>query len=296
MDETPDEPLGPDDDHGGSQDEPTTTNAWGEPPPSGSPDDPTTPNPMTPNPPGGLPPPGDDADNDADDDEDEDEDDETVPTRRRFLSGSRLLAVGVVVLALLGGGVGFAFIGGGGGDDDDSGGDQADTEQSMEDAAFEFAQCMRDHGIEDFPDPEVDSNGGMSIGGPGGGGPDELSPQEQEEMQAAQEACQSILDDAMPEGQELTPEEQAEMQDQALAMAQCMRDKGWEDFPDPEINEDGGMGIQLGPDSGLPRPGDPNADQFQQDQEDCIDEAGLGRPGPAGDGPEAQSGSEEPGA
>jgi hypothetical protein len=75
-----------------------------------------------------------------------------------------------------------------------------------------------------------------------------------------------------------------------------MRDKGWEDFPDPEINEDGGMGIQLGPDSGLPRPGDPNADQFQQDQEDCIDEAGLGRPGPAGDGPEAQSGSEEPGA
>jgi hypothetical protein len=287
MDETPHEPRRPDDDPSGLQSEPTTEKARGEPPPPSFPNDPTTPNPTTPNPPGGPPP----LDDDADGDEDDDGSDETGPSRRRFLSGGRVVAAGVVVLALLGGGVGFALTGEGGGEDDEADG-QADDQESMEDAAFEFAECMREHGV-DMPDPQVNSDGGISLGGRAGD-PGEVSPQEREEAEAAQEACQSILDDALPEGMELTPEEQAEMQDQALAMAQCMRDKGWENFPDPEVDENGGMRIQLDPDSGLPGPDDPNADQFGQDQEDCLDEAGLDGPdGGPGEGPGGSSSSEE---
>jgi hypothetical protein len=76
--------------------------------------------------------------------------------------------------------------------------DELDPEQL--DKLIDFAQCMREHGI-DMPDPATNGKGGMifrSNGSAGsGGGPknvtsdgiDPASP----EFQAAQEACQSIL-------------------------------------------------------------------------------------------------------
>ena len=262
-------------------------------------DDPTIPDPTggLPPPPPSIPPPvsadpalpgagGEDGEDDDDEDDDEEYADDG-PRRRRFLSGGRLLVASVIVLLLLGGGAALALTGGGD-DENDPGGDQDDAQQSMEDAALEFAQCMREHGI-DMADPQVDGNGGIAIGGPadrsaGGDGPESVTPQDREEMEAAQEACQDILDEARPEGQQLTPDEVAERQDQALAMAQCMRDKGWENFPDPVVDEDGGIQIRMDADNGLPRPGDPNADQFQQDQEDCSEESGLGQPGQGTEG------------
>ena len=58
--------------------------------------------------------------------------------------------------------------------------------------ALKFSQCMRSHGISDFPDPQSQPGGGIRISihaGPGGGN---LSPQSPQ-FQAAQNACQGIM-------------------------------------------------------------------------------------------------------
>jgi hypothetical protein len=63
--------------------------------------------------------------------------------------------------------------------------------QAFQDAALEFAQCMRDHGI-DFPDPEFSE-------GPGGGGQmlfggEGIDPNDSD-FQAAQAECQQVFED-----------------------------------------------------------------------------------------------------
>jgi hypothetical protein len=55
-------------------------------------------------------------------------------------------------------------------------------------AAFEYAQCLRDNGIEDYPDPEV-SDGGISIVSPL-----DVGSAGVEEVAAAQVACLPILE------------------------------------------------------------------------------------------------------
>ena len=111
---------------------------------------------------------------------------------RRALSG------GAVALALL-----VAACGGGG-----TSGTSGEGAQS-EDAMTRFADCMREHGIEDFPDPEVvgGSSGGafedMTTGtGPASGqgsgqaeAPELSEPAE--EVEAASAVCRPILDDAV---------------------------------------------------------------------------------------------------
>jgi hypothetical protein len=54
--------------------------------------------------------------------------------------------------------------------------------------ALAFAQCMRSHGVPNFPDPKVSGNS-IQIGGPGKQGFDPNSPQ----FRAAQQACQAKL-------------------------------------------------------------------------------------------------------
>jgi Pectinacetylesterase len=60
--------------------------------------------------------------------------------------------------------------------------------QPAQEAAFEFAQCMRDNGVEDFADPEISEGGDISLGPPAGVGSEELA--------AAEAACEHILEDA----------------------------------------------------------------------------------------------------
>ena len=67
--------------------------------------------------------------------------------------------------------------------------------EEMQETMLEFAQCMREHGV-DMPDPDFSGGGGVfRAGGPGGG----IDPGS-ETFQKAQEACQEILEDAMPGG------------------------------------------------------------------------------------------------
>jgi len=105
-----------------------------------------------------------------------------------------------------------------------------------EDAMQEYAECMREHGIE-MPDPG-DAEGAV-IAIEGG---------EALDFEAFEEAgaeCDTILEAAFGEF-ELSPEQEAEMMDQELAFAQCMRDNGV-DWPDP--TSDGSTVIELGDDA-----------------------------------------------
>jgi hypothetical protein len=152
-------------------------------------------------------------------------------------------------------------------DDDDRGsggaGGRPEMSEEFEDALLEYAECMRDEGI-DFPDPSTNGDG-MIVIGPGG---DDAPPSasEMEEFEAADEACRHIMEAVQDELPRLDPEQEAEMRDQALAFAECMREHGI-DFPDPQFEDGGGVGIAL---EGI----DPEDPDFQEAQEECSGEAG----------------------
>src|SRR5262245_65126500 len=89
---------------------------------------------------------------------DDQENEYQAPSRRRALPRGRLAAGALAAVLLLGGGGALLVTTGGGGDDDDAG-SAADDGGTAEDAAIEFAQCIRAHGIDDFPDPVVNGDG-----------------------------------------------------------------------------------------------------------------------------------------
>jgi hypothetical protein len=191
--------------------------------------------------------------------------------------------------------------------DDDDGADDGDEAVDPADAAVDFARCMREHGV-DMPDPEVTGDGGIGIAI---GGPDGEEPPDREVLQEAQEACEPILEDAMPEGRrDLDPEEVERIREQALEFAECMREHGI-DMPDPVFGDGGEVTVaigsasvddedQSGDDGRGPRTGgvDPRSDEFQEAQEACggpgggIFSAGGG-PGADGSGDSAESGAED---
>jgi hypothetical protein len=141
------------------------------------------------------------------------------------------------------------------------------------DDALKFSQCMRTHGVPNFPDPTI-SAGGASIrlsGGPDSG-LDPNSPQ----FQAAQSACKHL----MPNGGQPSPQQQAQAKDAALHFAQCMRAHGV-NVPDPQVSTNGGgVKIQIG--SGGPGQGiDQNSPQFQAAQSACQHFLPGNRSGPS---------------
>jgi hypothetical protein len=128
---------------------------------------------------------------------------------------------------------------------DDQGDDQADVEQEL----LDWVDCMRDEGV-DLPDPTRDANGnlvlngnGIAIGGGGAGtstndgneagGEPTFTPGE---MEAAEEVCGPPP--SLGAG-DISDEELQDMQASALEFAQCMRDEGIEDFPDPDFSDMG---------------------------------------------------------
>lgn len=109
---------------------------------------------------------------------------------------------------------------------------------SDEDRQREFAKCMRENGVPDFPDPEPGDGGGFRVTIPGG--------QDKETVQAAMEKCRSLMPNGGKEIK-LNPEQV----EQVRKLARCMRDNGVPDFPDPgpdgAIELNGGAGFD--PDS-----------------------------------------------
>jgi hypothetical protein len=161
-------------------------------------------------------------------------------------------------------------------EDDGAGGGGAggrpELSEEFEDAMLEYAECMRDEGI-DFPDPSTNGDG-MIVIGPRGATNGPPTEAEMEEFEAADEACRHILEAVQAELPRPDPEQEAEMRDQALAFAECMRDNGI-DFPDPRFEEGGGVGIAL-------EDIDPSDPDFQEAQEECAGDGGgiFGAGGP----------------
>lgn len=164
-----------------------------------------------------------------------------------------------LVLGLL---LALAAAGCGGTDDGDDGvataGGNSDSTASAsakpeamtdEERQVRFAQCMRENGV-DMPDPEID-NGRVRIRAPEGADP--------QKVQAAMEKCKQYL----PNGGE-RPRGNPEMTEQLRKYAQCMRDNGIPEFPDPSA--DGGIQIQGSPGSHM-NPDDP---VFKAAEEACA--------------------------
>ena len=126
------------------------------------------------------------------------------------------------MVAVLGAGCSNAPVETGAGDGSSGGTNAANHEE-----ATKFAECMRDNGVEEFPDP--DASGGLTIDGIVNGS--SLDPSAPAWMKAIG-ACE----DLQPPG--FTGHKRsAEEQEVALEFAQCMRDNGVEDFPDPALGE-----------------------------------------------------------
>jgi hypothetical protein len=129
--------------------------------------------------------------------------------------------------------------------------------------ALKFSQCMRAHGIADFPDPSA--GGGILISGVGPNS--ELNPSSPQ-FSAAQNACQKY---------QFHPsvQQQAQAQARALAFAACMRKNGVPNFPDPQFMSGGRIAEKIT--SGV----DPNSPTFQAAQQKCAGTGGgpVGVPG-----------------
>ncbi|HMJ36280.1 MAG TPA: hypothetical protein VK501_20430 [Baekduia sp.] len=127
------------------------------------------------------------------------------------------------------------------------GGSAAETS----DQAVKYSQCMREHGIKEFPDPQ---NGRLTLrAGPGSG----LNP-DSPAFKAAEKACQSLA----PAGAQNAGGGAG--QNAALDFAKCMRGNGVPKFPDPETSR-GKVTMRLTPDSGV----DPNSASFKAAQAKC---------------------------
>jgi hypothetical protein len=137
----------------------------------------------------------------------------------------------------------------------------ASPSMSDEEALQAFAGCMRENGVEDFEDPQLDDEGRIVFGaGPGAGDPP--SQEDRDVMLEAMDACRDLLPQGTGEGQPaMSAEDQAAFQDAMLQYAKCMRDEGV-DMPDPDFSQGGGfIDIAEGID-----PGDPD---FQAADEVC---------------------------
>ena len=93
---------------------------------------------------------------------------------------------------------------------------------------MKFAECMRDNGVSEFPDPE--GSGAMTIDGVLNGS--SLDPDSASWKQAIA-ACK----DLQPPGFTGNGKRSDKQQDGALAFARCIRENGVKDFPDPAKGE-----------------------------------------------------------
>jgi hypothetical protein len=130
---------------------------------------------------------------------------------------------------------------------------QQEAPANPAEAALIYAQCIRANGYPEWPDPDAEGrimlrrDQGMSFNDP--------------RMRAAQEACQALRPPGMGGGVASDP---AERMEALLAFAECMRENGVPDWPDP--NPDSGGMVVMGAESGI----DPSAPGFQAAMRACA--------------------------
>lgn len=128
--------------------------------------------------------------------------------------------------------------------------------------ALRHAQCIRDNGVPNFPDPKLNADGGISLDVRGG--------VDKEKVDAAMERCKHLEPGGGQPGQT-----DPEMQARALQYAKCMRANGVPRFPDP--TKDGGIALD-GDKLGV----DPRGETFKAAEAAC--QKYMGPPGKDGAG------------
>lgn len=122
-------------------------------------------------------------------------------------------------------------------------------------AALAYVDCMRSHGVSNFPDPTSDGQidvkfayGGKD-GAPASSGIDRMSPR----YISADQTCRHLLPGGLP-----TAAQNQQALGKELKFAQCMRSRGVSNFPDPT---NAGVVRDIGVDQ--------NSPQFQSAQKAC---------------------------
>ena len=120
----------------------------------------------------------------------------------------------------------------------------------------QFAQCMRSHGVANFPDPN--SQGQVQISG--------VNPNSSS-FEAAQRACAKYSPGG---GNPPNAAQQQRAIAQALKFSECMRSHGITSFPDPQVSSHGGgVGIRVSINARGGSNLNPNNPQFQAAQKVC---------------------------
>jgi hypothetical protein len=156
----------------------------------------------------------------------------------------RTTALGLLLLALAGCGTSA--------DADRPASDDGDRptseKQNEQQAVLEYARCMRENGVPDFPDPEWSANGEAKMATPEG--------VDKETLDAAHTECKRLMPNG-GEPREMDPELTAKLR----AFSKCMRENGVPGFPDPRPG--GGIAVEAGPDL------DPNSAEYKAAEEKC---------------------------
>ena len=94
--------------------------------------------------------------------------------------------------------------------------------------AYRFSDCMRSHGVSNFPDPQIHQDGqhvsvmihltSSIVSSPA--------------FKSAQQTCSKYLGNG-PQGQELSAAALQRQTQAGLAFSRCMRGRGFANFPDP---------------------------------------------------------------
>jgi hypothetical protein len=104
---------------------------------------------------------------------------------------------------------------------------KADGQSTRHTKAVRFSECMRDNGVKDFPDP--DASGSLTLDGV-------LNGSSLDSDSAAWKKAIRTCKDLQPAG--FTGRKRSDQQQSAaLEFAQCIRDHGVKDFPDPVAGE-----------------------------------------------------------
>jgi hypothetical protein len=135
--------------------------------------------------------------------------------------------------------------------------------------ALAYSQCIRAHGVPNFPDPNSNGQIIQSANGTRGSGDQNVSSTV---MQAANKACQHLL----PNGGQVTPAQRQQVINQMLKYSQCMRSHGVPNFPDPSTSGTGGEIALNFHGTGI----DPKSPRLQAANRACQSL----RPGPPGSG------------
>lgn len=153
-----------------------------------------------------------------------------------------LLAVAALATACGGGSPGTAGRGSGNAGSASSG-------SSTYQKALAYASCMRQHGVQNFPDPN--SSGHFTLSG--------INPNSSQ-YQNAESACKSLA----PFGN-TSPAQKQTFLNEALKFARCMRSHGITNFPEPSQNSSGGVTFNAGSGSGV----DTSSPQYQSAMQAC---------------------------